>query len=643
MSLSRYIQMGLAACVAIFASGCGDDPAGGGNPVDTTPPGVASVTALDRNHIQLAFSEAVQEQTAEVTEYYRVVERAPLEAAPAAPGDPLPLNAAVLNADRKTLVLTTGSPMLSVPYDFFVHGVEDLAGNKILNEVSSAFTGSIAPDVTPPVLLARSPVANATGVAIGQAVVLEFSESMDPASVLLAFRWTYSGGEVVSESHSQDNATFTFVPIAPLDQFTLYAVSLTAEARDWAGNALVGTTWSFQTTNQIDNTSPVMVSSNPAAGATGIALTSNLSMTFSEALQPDLDEVLVTPDIGDGVLVWSSDGRTFTFDPYADLQAGTQYSVFVPPGAAKDLAGNGTVDAIAVVFSTGPALANGSCAGTLAGDPSSATASNPAGALVVAADRTPFAEGALGIAGSAIAGGGGAYDVQRLPDGTYWTFAVKETNGDGRVNPETGDAFGIYGVDFAAQTGEADSVTITGGSDLTGIDFKLFDAVSLSGSVVYEGSRYPECCYTFFVGVFDTTGFDPGNPTASEPLYSTDGGIPTSPRWYINQFDQGLEPGTYYVGAYMDANHNSTLDADDPLALYESGGVPVRLTLEHGTDVLGITIHLQDPPIPGARALRPVAWPAAKTDAATPQQQAFRRLVAAFRHIPEARRSAFVR
>jgi hypothetical protein len=293
----------------------------------------------------------------------------------------------------------------------------------------------------------------------------------------------------------------------------------------------------------------------------------------------------------------------------------------------KDLSGNGNIELVSVVFTTGASIASGSFAGTLGGDPNSDAASNPVGALVVAADRTPFAEGDFGIAGSAIVGGGGSYVVDRLPDGTYWPFAVMETNGDVGVSPELGDAFGVYGVDFASQSGAPDSVTITGGGDLAGIDFDLFDPVALSGSVVYEGTLYPECCYSFFVGVFDTTGFDPGNPTATDPLYATEGGIPSYPEWYVNQLDQGLQPGTYYVGAYMDANFNSTPDAGDPLALYESGGSPIPLTLGIGTDILEIAIRLQDPVPGGARSFRAVTWPTAKTVADTPQQRSVRRVV----------------
>ena len=628
MKSLRSTTLVFVACLSILTVRCGDSPTGGGGTVDTTPPGLASVTAVDRNHLQVSFTEPVEDQTAEVSEFYRIVERAPLQAESASPGDPVPVNSAVLSEDDKTLVLTTSTPMQNVPYDLFVSGVEDVAGNRIVNEVSSSFTGSNTPDETSPVILWRSPLPNTTDVPIGQAVVVQFSESMDYSSVLSAFSWTSAAGAVAWQASSDNNARFAFAASEPLDRNTNYTVSLGAEARDWAGNPLASTTWAFRTTAQIDNTPPALVSSSPADGATHVPVTANLSMTFTEALQPYVEEVLVSPQTSDGVLAWSPDGRTFTFDPYDDLLADTQYSVLIPPGGVEDLSGNGSTEVIAVVFTTGSSIASGSFAGALGGDPGSSAASNPTGALIVAADRTPFAEGDFGIAGSGIAGSGGSYSVGQLPDGTYWPFAVMETNGDDRMNPELGDAFGVYGVDFASQTGEPDSLTILVGSDLAGIDFDLFDPVALSGSVVYEGSMYPECCYTFFVGVFDTTGFDPGNPIASTPLYGTEGGIPNYPEWYVNQFDHGLVPGTYYVGAYMDANFNSTPDAGDPMALYESAGVPIQVTLDHGSDVLGITLRLQDP-VPGrAKSLRSAAWPTTKAVAESSMQQLFRRIAA---------------
>lgn len=643
MNSARSAALALVAFVLLLAvtlpTGCGDSPAGGGGTVDTTAPGIAAVTPVDMNHIQVTFSENVKEQTAEARDHYHIVERALVRAPTAAPGDSVPVSAAVLGADQKTVVLSTGSPMHGTGYDLTVRGVEDLAGNRMGGAVTGAFTGSNAADVTPPVLLARTPSPNATNVPVGQAVVLQFSESMDYSSVLAAFHWNSGGGAVVFEPRIEDGATFAFVPLVPLTPGTSYNVSLGAGARDWAGNGLATAAWSFQTTAQADHTPPTLVSSVPAAGATGVAAAGNLSMTFSEAVQPYLDEVLTTPDIGDGVLVWSSDGRTFTFDPYADLRPDTQYSVFVPPDAVRDVAGNGTVGPISIVFSTGSSLATGSFSGTVSGDPASGAASDPAGTIVVAGDATPFAEGNFGVAGSDVAASGGSYSVQMLPDGTYWPFGFKETNGDGRINPELGDAFGVYGVDFAAGTGEPDSLTITGGGMVAGTGFTLFDPVSLSGSVAYEGSRYPECCYQFFVGVFDTTGFDPGNPGASEPLHSTTGGVPNDPRWYINQFDQGIVPGTYYVGAYMDANFNSMLDAEDPVALYESGGLPVAVTLEHGDDRLGIAFHLQDP-VPGAGTQLRMRWPAAKAAPDTPEQRLFRHLVSLSHRIPLPQRPA---
>lgn len=637
MKFSRSTLVLIVAPLWGLACGCDDGPSTSPGPGDTTAPGIAAVTAVDVRHLLVAFTEIVREGTAERPDNYRIVVSTRGETAPSRAAQELPVSSAVLEADGKTVLLTTAMQE-QVNYDCYVRGVEDLAGNRISAEVRASFTGTTALDTTAPTVHSRAPAAGATSVPTGGTVLVQFSESMDYSSVLAAFAWTSGTGAVAWNAESDGAATFAFTPTQPLARNTVYTASVGGEAMDLSGNHLESTTWTFLTTSHIDDVAPTLVSSTPAHGATRVPRTTNIAMTFSEPLNRSLDQILLSPPPGDGVLEWSTDGRTFTFDPYADLPADTQYSLLIPPGGVEDLAGNGNVDVISVNFTTGTSFANGSFAGTVAGAAFSGPASDPMGAIVVAADRPLFDADEFGIAGYDIAGRDGGYRIERLPDGTYWPFAIKETNDDGHLNPEQGDAIGVYGVDFASQSVEPDSVTIIAGGDVTGIDFAFFDPVALSGSVVYEGKRYARCCYSFFVGVFDTTGFDPGNPLASEPLYGTEGGIPDYPQWYINQFEQGLQPGTYYIGAFMDANFNRSPDAGDPMALWESAGVPVPLTLVNGSDVLDIDFRLQDPPAGLARHTRTAPWPTAPA-AETLQVRALRRAVAVLRELDQEKRT----
>jgi hypothetical protein len=210
---------------------------------------------------------------------------------------------------------------------------------------------------------------------------------------------------------------------------------------------------------------------------------------------------------------------------------------------------------------------------------------------VIAADRNPFGpDDDFGIGATGVAATNGDYTVANLPDGTWWPLAAMDSNGDGEIDPEKGDAIGLYGVDFPF--GEPDTV-VTSGTIVTGIDFTLFDPMAISGVVSYTGSAYPGCCYTIFVGVFDTTGFDIGG--ILEPDYGTEVFWPGDPGYAVDQFEYGLMPGTYYVGAFLDGNFNGDLDASDPAAFY-GGMTPTPLSVANGTDALDVDITLTDPP-----------------------------------------------
>ena len=59
--------------------------------------------------------------------------------------------------------------------------------------------------------------------------------------------------------------------------------------KDVAGNALATTrTWTFTTAaaGGGDTTAPTVTATSPAAGATGVAATANVTGTFSEAMNP---------------------------------------------------------------------------------------------------------------------------------------------------------------------------------------------------------------------------------------------------------------------------------------------------------------------------------------------------------------------
>jgi hypothetical protein len=96
-----------------------------------------------------------------------------------------------------------------------------------------------------------------------------------------------------------------------------------------------------------DTTAPTVTGTSPAAGATGVAVTANVTGTFSEAM----DASTVTPatftlttgaTTVPAAVTYNSTGLVATLNPDADLAAGTTYTATIRGGTSgvKDVAGN---------------------------------------------------------------------------------------------------------------------------------------------------------------------------------------------------------------------------------------------------------------------------------------------------------------
>jgi hypothetical protein len=582
---------------------CGDDgdgtPTNGGT-VDNDPPVVSSVTAIDYAHIEVVFNEPVDKASAERVQNYSFIEAAPPKSA--APNDPLDVQSVALGTDGRTVTAHT-APMIDAPYNYSVSGIKDVNGNAMTVASSGSFDGSLELDTTRPVIVARTPSPGATNVGLGQNVVIQFSEPVSLSDLVSALSWTYAGGNVLFEVEGLGGSSAALLQLSPLDNNMLYTVNVDTTVRDNAGNKLAApVTWSFRTTNSPDNDPPTLDSYTPSAGQTNVPVGTNFVLTFSERIDQTREiGVFLTPDPGDGIDTWSSDGRTVTFDPDEDLASDRQYSLIVIPGAVFDLAGNALEDAVAFVFTTGSALETGGIEGTLSGDPGSVQASSVEGALIIAATENVFTDGDDDppIEGAVVVPSNGVYSILNLPTDTYYPTAILDSNDDGDINPEFGDAIGMFGIDFDQVPPDTIPVLVdVAGSVVTGIDFRLYDFSVVSGHAFYAGSDYTNelYLYDYYVGLFDTTGFDPDNIPA-QVMGSEDGfDMVHEQHFYVGSAFNSVDPGTYYVGAFLDVNFNESYDpATDPAGLYMNGGSPVPVTVADDSDVLDVLIYLEDP------------------------------------------------
>lgn len=199
-------------------------------------------------------------------------------------------------------------------------------------------------DTTAPTVVTRSPVDGATNVSTGSTVSAAFSEDVDAASVVLTL--AEPGGTQVPGTTTYDapTRTTTFTPTSALAVTTTYTATVSG-ATDLAGNAMSGAdNWSF-TTGEPDSTAPTVTSHIPAAGATDVTLTSAISATFSEAVQPGTVAVDVRDTGGasvSGAVGYDPVSFTATFTPASSLQPSTTYTVTVSGG--QDPAGNTMTD-----------------------------------------------------------------------------------------------------------------------------------------------------------------------------------------------------------------------------------------------------------------------------------------------------------
>ncbi len=230
-------------------------------------------------------------------------------------------------------------------------------------------------DTTPPTVRSTNPGDTATGVGTNSKLVANFSEAVDPATCTITTFTVTRGLTSVLGTVSCAGKTATFVPSGALTGGVAHTATLTTGIKDLAGNALAANaTWNFTTGATADATAPTVTSTDPADTGTSVPVSSNITATFSEAIDPatvtaasfTLIELQATgpgcaftppdpdpcpplppsPPLIDGSV--SSTGSVATFVPTITLKATTtslttgiarHYQATVTTGV-KDLAGN---------------------------------------------------------------------------------------------------------------------------------------------------------------------------------------------------------------------------------------------------------------------------------------------------------------
>ena len=185
----------------------------------------------------------------------------------------------------------------------------------------------------PPTIVGTTPANMATAVPVAATITIDFSKSMNPATVALVLNPAATLGSPIWNT---GNTQIAFTPPSPLQANTSYTATVTGTDTD--GRALAGpTSFSFATGQPPDTTAPTISSTIPNNNGTNVPASSNIVITFSEPMDIGSVQVTAVPDITLGMATWSAQNDQVTYTPTVPLLPSTEYNVTV---AGQDRARN---------------------------------------------------------------------------------------------------------------------------------------------------------------------------------------------------------------------------------------------------------------------------------------------------------------
>lgn len=215
-------------------------------------------------------------------------------------------------------------------------------------------------DTTNPTVFYFNPVDNATGVGVNVNFEIAFNEviATSTGNIVLYKASDDSIVEIIDIAGAQVTASSTTAliinPSVILAGQTEYYFTIAATAiDDTAGNSYAGitasTTWSFITA---DVTTPTILTFSPADNGTGVAITSNLTITFSETVDVELGNITIYKTSDNSIIeiiditggsISGSGTMEITINPTLDLGYETEYYILIDATALDDVSGNSYV------------------------------------------------------------------------------------------------------------------------------------------------------------------------------------------------------------------------------------------------------------------------------------------------------------
>jgi len=252
-------------------------------------------------------------------------------------------NAVQTNSANSAGKLTLAKLPTNSPDVLFIQTVALTSGTNIVLITGGLGIPCTTATLPPPTVSSTVPANAATGAAISANIAATFSEVMDSTTIGTGSFTLKQGTKAVAGSVSYAGVTAVFNPTANLKTNTLYTATITTGARDLTDNALANNfVWRFTTGATVDTTRPTVLTTIPADAATNVPINMDISVAFSEAMNPlTINTNSFTLKKGATAVAGTVSyvNGTATFAPATSLTTNTDYTAEITTGA-KDLGGN---------------------------------------------------------------------------------------------------------------------------------------------------------------------------------------------------------------------------------------------------------------------------------------------------------------
>ncbi|OPY27597.1 MAG: Copper resistance protein CopC [Methanobacterium sp. PtaU1.Bin242] len=223
-------------------------------------------------------------------------------------------------------------------------------------------------DVSPPTVTSTNPANLATSVPVTlTTVTINFNENiMAGANFAGVYIKNLSTDELTAIASKTINGNI--LTITPANKYlnnNSYLVYLPAGAvKDTTGNNMAAVySYQFKTiASTADTTPPAVTSTNPVSGATGVSTTSrSVTITFSENIQAGANfDGIYIKNLSTGKTV-AITSKTITDNILTITQTNNRlknsnYQVYIPKGAVKDISENNLASAYSYQFKTGTSI-----------------------------------------------------------------------------------------------------------------------------------------------------------------------------------------------------------------------------------------------------------------------------------------------